>query len=78
MGRVNTLFNLVVVIWAPGRFAQKPVPPGTVRDFYFFERDVSSRDGSLIFFFRTGRFLPGRFAHFSKFDFKVLFIKLHK
>ena len=36
---------------APGRFAQKPVPPGTVRAKNFF---------------RTGRFLPGRFAHFSK------------
>ena len=36
---------------APGRFAQKPVPPGTVR-----AKNI----------FRTGRFLPGRFAHFSK------------
>ena len=37
------------VTMAPGRFAQKPVPPRTVR-------------AKIIF--RTGRFLPGRFAHF--------------
>ena len=48
---------------APGRFAQKPVPPGTVR-----AKNI----------FRTGRFLPGRFAHFSKNDFKVLVIKINQ
>ena len=48
---------------APGRFAQKPVPPGTVR-----AKNI----------FRTGRFLPGRFAHFSKNDFKVLAIKIYQ
>ena len=48
---------------APGSFAQKPVPPGTVR-----AKNI----------FRTGRFLPGRFAHFSKNDFKVLVIKINQ
>ena len=48
---------------APGRFAQKPVPPGTVR-----AKNI----------FRTGRFLPGRFAHFSKNDFKVLVVKINQ
>ena len=48
---------------APGCFAQKPVPPGTVR-----AKNI----------FRTGRFLPGRFAHFSKNDFKVLVIKINQ
>ena len=47
---------------APGRFAQKPVPPGTVRAKKKFERDVSSQDDSRIF---------------PKIDFKVLFIKIY-
>ena len=47
----------------PGRFAQKPAPPGTVR-----AKNI----------FRTGRFLPGRFAHFSKNDFKVVVIKINQ
>ena len=48
---------------APGRFAQKPVPPGTVRAKKIFERDVSSRDDSSIF---------------PKIEFKVLFIKTYQ
>ena len=47
----NVFVFLQAHILAPGRFAQKPVPPGTVR--------AKKK-------FRTGRFLPGRFAHFSK------------
>ena len=62
-----TLFSNYVCVTtqsrAPGRFAQKPVPPGTVR-----AKNI----------FRTGRFLPGRFAHFSKNDFKVLVIKINQ
>ena len=39
-----------------GRFAPKPVPPGTIRSKTIF---------------RTGRFTPGRFAPFVKIEIKV-------
>ena len=39
-----------------GRFAPKPVPPGTIRSKTIF---------------RTGRFTPGRFAPFVKNEIKV-------
>ena len=39
-----------------GRFAPKPVPPGTIRSKTIF---------------RTGRFTPGRFASFVKIEIKV-------
>ena len=39
-----------------GRFAPKPVPPGTIRPKTIF---------------RTGRFTPGRFAPFGKNEIKV-------
>ena len=62
--RTFLYYNGVIVFsLAPGRFAQKPVPPGTVRAKKKFERDVSSRDDSRIF---------------PKIDFKVLFIKIYQ
>ena len=39
-----------------GRFAPKPVPPGTIRSKTIF---------------RTGRFTPGRFAPFVKHEIKA-------
>ena len=44
--KVSVMFHLVT-----GRFAPKPVPPGTIRSKTIF---------------RTGRFTPGRFAPFVK------------
>ena len=41
--------------WVTGRFAPKPVPPGTIRS-----KTIS----------RTGRFTPGRFAPFVKIEIK--------
>ena len=48
----------VVVKVVTGRFAPKPVPPGTIHSKTIF---------------RTGRFCPGRFAPFVKNEIKVFF-----
>ena len=54
--KINTIHGTVT-----GRFAPKPVPPGTIRSKPIFRR---------------GRFTPGRFAPFVKNAIKVFLKKL--